>query len=56
MIKWGIRVLLTHYLEQGLSKSAIARQLGIDRRTINPPSSLPCGCSKRSAQPPTRAA
>ena len=35
MIKWEIRVLLTHYLEQGLSKSGIARQLGIDRRTIN---------------------
>jgi transposase len=35
LIKWEIRVLLAHYLEQGVSKSAIARQLGIDRRTIN---------------------
>lgn len=34
MIKWEIRVLLSHYLDQGLSKSAIARQLGMDRRTI----------------------
>lgn len=35
MLKWEIRVLLAHYLEQGLSKAAISRQLGIDRRTIN---------------------
>jgi transposase len=35
VIKWEIRVLLSHYLEQGLSKGAIARQLGINRRTIN---------------------
>lgn len=35
MIKWEIRVLLAHYLEQGLSKAAIARQLGMNRRTIN---------------------
>lgn len=35
MIKWEIRVLLGHLLEQGLSKAAIARQLGINRRTIN---------------------
>jgi transposase len=35
LIKWEIRVLLAHYLEQGLSKSAAARQLGVDRRTIN---------------------
>jgi transposase len=35
LIKWEIRVLLAHYLEQGLSKSAIARQIGINRRTIN---------------------
>jgi transposase len=35
LIKWEIRVLLAHYLEQGLSKAAIARQLGINRRTIN---------------------
>ena len=35
MIKWETRVLLVHYLEQGLSKAAIARQVGIDRRTIH---------------------
>lgn len=35
MIKWETRVLLVHYLEQGLSKAAIARRLGIDRRTIH---------------------
>lgn len=35
MIKWEIRVLLAHYLDQGLSKTAIARQLGINRRTIS---------------------
>ena len=28
------RVLLRHYLEQGLSKAAIARELGISRRTV----------------------
>lgn len=35
MIKWEIRVLLIHYLEQGVSKSGIARKLGLNRRTIN---------------------
>ncbi|MFQ5946746.1 MAG: IS21 family transposase [Anaerolineae bacterium] len=28
------RVLLRHYLEQGMSKTAIARELGISRRTV----------------------
>ena len=28
------RVLLRHYLEQGTSKAAIARQLGVSRRTV----------------------
>ena len=28
------RVLLRHYLEQGMSKAAIARQLGVSRRTV----------------------
>ena len=27
-------VLLRHYLEQGMSKAAIARELGVERRTI----------------------
>jgi transposase len=35
LIKWDIRVLLIHYLEQGLSKAGIARKLGLNRRTIN---------------------
>jgi transposase len=35
LIKWEIRVLLIHYLEQGVSKSSIARKLGLNRRTIN---------------------
>lgn len=34
MIGWERRMLLRHYLEQGMSKSAIAEQLGIGRRTI----------------------
>ena len=35
VIKWETRVLLVHYLEQGLPKAVIARQLGLDRRTIH---------------------
>jgi transposase len=35
VIKWEIRVLLAHYLDQGLSKAAIARQLGMNRRTVS---------------------
>jgi transposase len=35
VIKWEIRVLLRHLLDQGLSKAAIARQVGVNRRTIN---------------------
>lgn len=34
MYGWEPRVLLRHYLEQGLSKSAIAERIGISRRTI----------------------
>jgi transposase len=34
VIKWETRVLLVHFLEQGLSKAAIARHAGIDRRTV----------------------
>ena len=34
MIGLETHVLLRHYLDQGLSKSAIARQLGMSRRTI----------------------
>jgi transposase len=35
VIKWEIRVLIRHLLDQGLSKAAIARQAGVNRRTIN---------------------
>jgi transposase len=34
MYGWELRVLLRHYLEQGLSKTAIAERLGLSRRTI----------------------
>jgi transposase len=34
MIGRETRVLLRHYLEQGMSKAALARELGISRRTI----------------------
>lgn len=34
VIGWETRVLLKHYLEQGLSQTAIARELGISRRTV----------------------
>ena len=35
MIGRETRMLLRHYLEQGASKSALARQLGISRDTIH---------------------
>ncbi|MDE0605096.1 MAG: IS21 family transposase [bacterium] len=35
MIGRETRVLLRHYLEQGMSKAATARQLGINRRTVH---------------------
>ena len=35
MIGREIRMLLRHYLEQGASKSALARQLGVSRDTIH---------------------
>ena len=34
MIGRETRVLLRHYLEQGMSKAAIARQVGINPRTV----------------------
>ena len=34
MIGWEKRVLLRHYIEQGLKKAAIAERLGLNRRTI----------------------
>ncbi len=35
MIGWEKRVLLRHYLEQGLTKAAVAEQLGVSRRTVH---------------------
>ncbi len=35
MIGRETRVLLRHYLEQGMSKAAIARQAGVSRRTVH---------------------
>lgn len=32
--KWKSLVLVEHLLDQGLSKTAIARQLGVSRRTV----------------------
>ncbi len=34
MIGWEKRVLLRHYLEQGMTKTALAKQLGVSRRTV----------------------
>jgi transposase len=34
MYGWEPRVLLRHYLEQGLSKTAIAARAGLSRRTV----------------------
>ena len=31
---WEPRVLVRHYLEQGLSKAAIAERVGVSRRTL----------------------
>ena len=34
MIGKEMRVLLRHYLEQGMSKAGVARRLGISERTV----------------------
>ncbi len=34
MIGWERRVLLRHYLEQGMTKTELAEQFGISRQTI----------------------
>ena len=34
MYSWEPRVLVRHYLEQGLSKAAIAERVGVSRRTV----------------------
>lgn len=35
MIGWESRVLLRHYLAEGLTKTAVAERLGINRRTVS---------------------
>ena len=35
MLSNGGLILLRHYIQEGLSKSAIARKLGISRRTVH---------------------
>ncbi len=35
MIGWEKRVLLRHYLEQGMTKAAVAERLGVSRRTVH---------------------
>jgi transposase len=35
MIGWETRVLLRHYLEQGMTKTAVAEVLGVSRRTVH---------------------
>ena len=35
MIGWERRVLLRHYLEQGMTKTAVAEQVGVSRRTVH---------------------
>lgn len=35
MIEWERRVLLKHYIDQGFTHTAIARELGVNRRTIH---------------------
>jgi transposase len=34
LIGWESRVLFRHYLEEGLSKTAVAERLGISRKTV----------------------
>ena len=35
MYGWEQRVLVKHYLEQGLTKTAIAERVGVSRRTLH---------------------
>jgi len=35
MIGWEKRVLPRHYLEQGMTKTAVAERLGVSRRTVD---------------------
>ena len=35
MHEWETRMLLRHYLEQGISKAELSRRFGVSRRTIH---------------------
>lgn len=35
MYEWETRMLLKHYLEQGVSKAELSRRFGVNRRTIH---------------------
>ena len=35
MYGWGTRMLLKHYLDQGVSKTELSRRFGVNRRTIH---------------------
>ncbi len=35
MHRWQTRMLLRHYLEQGVSKAELSRRFGVSRRTIH---------------------
>ena len=35
MHEWGTRMLLKHYLDQGLTKAELSRRFGVSRRTIH---------------------
>ena len=42
------RVLLRHYLERGLTKAEVARELGVSRRTFAPRKSHPGASRSKS--------
>ena len=35
MHEWGTRMLLKHYLDQGMTKAELSRRFGVSRRTIH---------------------
>lgn len=35
MHEWSTRMLLRHYLDQGLTKTELSRRFGVSRRTIH---------------------
>ncbi len=50
MIGWKRRVLLKDYLEQGMTKTAVAEKFGVSRRTVyHSPSFSGQKCSQRGS-------